>query len=128
MDDLDLAQTLFVNEEGEIRSFPQHAHAETVQEARLEPRRWPLDASPSETVPLLTVVWRPVRGLPRPAQLAMARLYREREEAREIAIDWYWQYFLGGGGQFPMSEEFHALVRRCRDADWIKESEPRSRG
>jgi hypothetical protein len=124
MDDMDLAQTLFMNAEGEVRSFPEYG---ATAQKRPDTVMTPVFPQPNDRIHFVTVVWQPVRKLPKPAQLAIARLYREREQARELTIDWYWTAFLGRGMQFPFSGQLHALVRRCRDMDWVEAGRDKKR-
>jgi len=85
MNDEELIATLFVNDVGEVKSFPEHAGQE--------------------------VVYHPVLALPEFAQKAIVRLYRERAEARLLAIEWYHEW-ANGPAVGAYSETARSLVEK----------------
>lgn len=80
-------------------------------------------AEPEATVAVTEKVYRPAAAWPEYAQLALARLYREREEARELAIAWYWAGINGQLSRGPVTGETVGLLRRSEAEDWIAKSE-----
>lgn len=119
----ELLDSLYLNEAGEVKAFPQHAARGQIQEARLNGRgafpHWPA-VFDELRIPYTTVVWTPIRNFPAGVQKALAALYREREAARELAFALYWQLLFGERWDY-LSD--HDVIKRARQHDWIRDHE-----
>lgn len=112
MTDLELAETLYIADDGEIKSFPQHAKSLRVIEPVMPKAR--LTLNPDEVFTYSTREYRPVWSLPEPVQRALAALYREREKMEQLASDWCDEFVRHG---WPgHSESASELMQRSRGA------------
>lgn len=118
----ELLAPLYVNEAGEVKEFPGHDGRQRLAEARLDReavrRRESLAAMGEARIPYTTVVWTPIRHFPAGVRLALAKLYQERELARELAFDLYWQLITGEPWYLNTKA---ALINRARQHDWIRD-------
>jgi|GEM_PF-6106903 len=113
MTDEELIATLFISEQGEVRQLAQYDGKERVSyQYQKPPAQWPIDpAELAKPVEYITIRWQSVATLPEPVGKAIVRLYRERAEARLLAIEWYHEW-ANGPAVGAYSETARSLVEK----------------